>query len=180
MKKALSQVIQQETADGRYFKASIVQKESDLGLTFNQRLLILVEGAFFGYISKYVETEDPSKIDLSKCKESIPTKHITAVDRAKDTICIKFYIVEKTTNKKISKKYVLKFSTEKLAITWADLFNQEKTKSEAKRSMSASRRNNSHLSPPPSQSNSKMKSKSELKSEIPKNNPDRTKPQKPL
>ena len=89
MKKGLSQIL----SDGRGLRISIVEKESDMGLTYNERLLVLREGDCFGYISKFLPSEKPEDVDFSKCKERALTKHITSVTREKSTLRLKFYKV---------------------------------------------------------------------------------------
>ena len=62
---------------------SIADKESNTGLVFNERLLVLNEGLFFGYLSKFdTKKDDPKKIDLSQVKDKskILIKQIKAIE----------------------------------------------------------------------------------------------------
>jgi hypothetical protein len=43
MKKALSEIVKASTSDGKKLNVSIVDKESETGITSHQRLFILVE-----------------------------------------------------------------------------------------------------------------------------------------
>jgi hypothetical protein len=42
MKKALSEIVKTTTSDGKQLYITIVNKESELGLSYNRRLFILV------------------------------------------------------------------------------------------------------------------------------------------
>ena len=63
MKKALTGILAAETSDGKQIEMTIVEKESDLGLSFNKRLFVLINSIKFGYFSKYNLTDKPENID---------------------------------------------------------------------------------------------------------------------
>ena len=47
---------------------------------FNERLLVLHEGSFIGYISKFDVKDNPYDIDLKKIKTQVPTKYIKSIN----------------------------------------------------------------------------------------------------
>lgn len=60
MKKALSQIVIHNSPDEGTVFMTIVEKQSDTGITKNKRLFVLVEGNYFGYISSIKESVQPS------------------------------------------------------------------------------------------------------------------------
>ena len=68
MKQALKGILSAETTDGKQLEMSIVEKESDLGFSSNKRLFVLINGAKFGYFSKYDINSNPAHIDISLMK----------------------------------------------------------------------------------------------------------------
>ncbi len=77
---------------------SIADKESNTGLVFNERLLVLNEGLFFGYLSNFdTKKDDPKKIDLNQVKDKskILIKNIKAIEHDEENLSIKYVHIEK-------------------------------------------------------------------------------------
>lgn len=114
MKKALTEILQVRTNPDKTIFMSITEKESDLGISFNKRLFLLIKNDRFGYISNFKESDNPEDVDISKCKVLVENKRITTdAERNKNVIVINFTVVED--KKKIAKKWTLKMATEELA-----------------------------------------------------------------
>ena len=53
MNNALRNIVSAKTTDEKEVEMSIVEKESDLGLSFNKRLFVLIDSTRFAYFSKF-------------------------------------------------------------------------------------------------------------------------------
>ncbi len=77
---------------------------------FNQRLLVLCQDQFFGYISKFDLKDNPIKIDIKKIKQQVPIKCIKALDHDKENLVIRFIWIEN--NKQENKRWVFKMANQ--------------------------------------------------------------------
>ncbi len=117
---------------------SIADKQSDSGLLYHQRLIVLNQGFFFGYISKFDLKDDPHKIDLNNVKSQVPIKCIKAIDHDKENLSIKFIQIEK--NKQETKRWAFKMANLEMVKAWTRMLQEEKVKRMAK---SAEKKNRS-------------------------------------
>ena len=128
---------------------SIVEKENESGIKFNERLFVVLHGQFFGYISQVKMNEDPMNIDVQTAKVKIPIKDLAQVETDHDIIQIKF--TQKIEGKLFPKEWILRVASAKMANFWKELLQYEiQLRKESERKRSQEKRTSSEKKDPPS------------------------------
>lgn len=94
---------------------SLVEKQSERGLSYNQRLFILLEGHYFGYTKDY-DKRNLGAFDVNKLKVQVPLQDLRKIVPKDDKLAL--YINQYEKGKLKSVKWTFKMATEALAFSW--------------------------------------------------------------
>ncbi len=105
---------------------SIVEKENDSGILFNDRIFFLLQDRHIGYLSE-VKIDDPlEKLNFEKAKITVPITHVKTAVVLDREVHIK--LLQSEGSKKFEKDWVLRMSSMDLAKKWYDILHAEKIK----------------------------------------------------
>lgn len=102
---------------------SIVEKENESGISYNERLFILVHDSYFGYLSKVKINEQPDKIKIEEAKVKIPIKNLYIAEAVDNMLRIKF--THEVDGKLVPKEWIFRITTARLAQLWKELLDYE-------------------------------------------------------
>jgi hypothetical protein len=105
---------------------SIVEKENDSGIMFNDRVFFLLPGRHIGYLSEVKLDDPPEKLNFEKAKIVIPITQVKTTVVLEREVHIK--LLQAEGSKKFEKDWVLRMSSAGLAKKWYDILHAEKIK----------------------------------------------------
>jgi hypothetical protein len=103
---------------------SILEKENESGLMFNDRVFFIEPMVQFGYLSDAKSL--PSADSLTKAKTKVPINNIRNVLVNERQINLKFVVEDGT--RLLEKSWILRAATEGLAKSWQDRLRAEKSR----------------------------------------------------
>lgn len=115
MKQALNDILTERRQHLTYH-FSIAEKENESGIFWNTRILFLLEGHHFGYISEAKEDELVSNLAFDKSKATVLCTDIKRVSGEGDKVEVSFWAT--IDGKKIEKKWLFKLSSNRLGREW--------------------------------------------------------------
>jgi hypothetical protein len=123
MKAAREDIIEVHFKGSLYY-VSIVEKENDSGIMYNDRTFFLLPEKTIGYLSDAKIDDPPERLDFDKAKILIPISQIKTVVVLEKELHIK--LVQAEASKKIEKDWILRMSSAGLAKKWYDRLHHEK------------------------------------------------------
>lgn len=108
MKKAKSEIVETGRANSKYY-LSVLEKENDSGIMFNERIFFLLSGQHIGYLSDIKSSEAPDQIVFDKPKTTVLLTNLKSIIINATQLTLKFYLID--ANKKSEKVWILKAET---------------------------------------------------------------------
>jgi hypothetical protein len=123
MKEAKEEIVEVAYKEALYY-VSILEKENDSGIMYNERLFFLLPEKYIGYISDVKADDPPSKIKFEKSKISIPITQLRSFVLNERELHIK--VVQSDGARKLEKDWNLRMASPALAKKWYDRLQREK------------------------------------------------------
>lgn len=102
---------------------SLVEKNSESGIRYNERLLVLVEEKYLGYVTDFNSKNLASSCVAKKIRKKVALKDIRRVSAKDRSLTILINMLED--DKRKSVKWLFRISSPKIATEWAELLMKQ-------------------------------------------------------